>query len=64
VATASRAKTVPNVTAEFTLEKETKNMMRFREVDEGRKIGVIYMDKGEHERIGKPDKINVTVTPA
>jgi len=58
----SRAKSVANLTVHFTLEKETKNMVRFREDEEGRNIGTLYMDQEQHKKLGAPGSITVIVT--
>lgn len=53
---------------EFEYEKETKNKVRYQELNESDdspiRIGVLYIDKTAHEELGKPEKLKVTVEAA
>jgi len=50
------------LTAVFSLEKETKNTMRFSEEPEGPPIvNTIYVQKWAVARLGKPKRIRVTI---
>jgi hypothetical protein len=51
----------------FTIEKETKNCVRFTELvgdDESPYIRTLYITKELHAEIGTPDEITVTVAAA
>lgn len=64
----SKANVRNGVTAIFVQEKETKNSVRFEEeVDNGKEpvIGMyFYIKKSLHERLGKPDALEISVKVA
>lgn len=55
----------------LTLERETKNTVRFAEDEEGQPdghpgasvIGTLYIQKFAHVQLGKPEKLVVSVDP-
>jgi hypothetical protein len=54
------------LTAVFTVEKETKNTIRYQEVvsTEPPVVGTIYIQKYAANKLGNPSKITVTVEAA
>lgn len=54
------------VTAELAFTKETKNKARFDEQGdrEQHKVGNLYIDKRDYERMGRPSTVQVTVQSA
>lgn len=57
------AKTAP-ITVEFQYEKDTANTVRYTEVvDDGadKLVGVLYIQKNTAARLGKPEKLTVTL---
>lgn len=54
----------------LTLERETKNTVRFAEDDAGQPpdhpgapvVGTIYLQKAAHARLGAPERITVTIS--
>jgi hypothetical protein len=51
----------------FTIERETKNCVRFTELvgdDESPYIRTLYISKELHDDLGNPDDISVTVAAA
>jgi hypothetical protein len=57
----------PEMVVEFVKERETKNTIRFQEVDnpEGEPpvIGTLYVQKWVLKRLGDPDRIAVAIRP-
>lgn len=51
------------LTAKFVTERETKNTVRFREdgPEDQHKIGTLYVQKSELQKLGNPNKLLVTV---
>ena len=49
----------------FTFEKETKNTVRFAEVDEGRgtTVGTLYVQKHAYADLGSPTGVLVEIFP-
>jgi hypothetical protein len=45
-------------------EKDTKNKGRYKEVGGAKTMGYAYVDLKELEKIGNPEKITLTITPA
>jgi hypothetical protein len=54
----------------FTLERETKNTVRFAEDEAGQPddhpgtpvVGTLYIQKAAHAKLGSPKEITVTIT--
>ncbi len=59
----TEVKKMHTVTVEMTLEKETKGTKRFRELNNQRLIGSLYVPKLTLEKLGDPAMIRVSVTP-
>lgn len=60
-----KAEAPKSITAEFAVDKDTKNTKRYTEVvQEGdlAQIGTVYVPKYTLKDLGNPDKITVTVT--
>lgn len=53
-----------SVTIELSHEKDTKNKGRYKEVGGKGVMGYAYLDLGELEKLGSPEKIKLTVTAA
>ena len=53
----------------FTLERETKNTVRFAEDEAGQPsdhpgtpvVGTLYLQKAAHSKLGAPNRITVTI---
>lgn len=52
-------------TIEFEVERETKNTVRFQELegDGPAAIGVLYVQKSAVKQLGSPKRIRVTIEP-
>jgi hypothetical protein len=50
----------------FQRERETKNTVRYEEVvsDMLSVVGTLYLQKWAHHRLGEPEVITVSITPA
>lgn len=53
-----------SVTIEMEHEKDTKNKGRYKELGSKGVMGYAYIDLGELEKLGSPEKIKLTVTPS
>lgn len=52
------------VSVEMTLEKDTKNTVRFQEVHDDTEhpvLRTLYLSKPEHAKLGAPQSISVTI---
>ena len=56
--------TSKKVTIGFSYEKDTTNKVRFKELAENPRIGILYLTKKSYEAMGKPKNINVTLETA
>ena len=54
------------LTLTFRRERETKNTVRYEEVvtDMPSVVGTLYLQKWAHHRLGEPEVITVSITPA
>jgi hypothetical protein len=51
-----------SVTIKLEHEKDTKNKGRYKETGGKGVMGYAYLDLGELEKLGSPEKIEITVT--
>lgn len=52
------------LTLEFEREKETKNTIRFQELENGdgpKVVGTLYLQKYAVKKLGNPEKLRVTL---
>jgi hypothetical protein len=53
------------LTLTFRRERETKNTVRYEEVSAMPSVvGTLYLQKWAHHRLGEPEVITVSITPA
>ncbi len=52
------------ITVPFEREKETKNTVRFKERDEGDRVGMIYVPKATVRELGDPAVLELTLAAA
>jgi hypothetical protein len=58
------AKKEKSLSISFTKEKETKGTFRYAEDGDDPAIGKLYLKKDAAEKLGNPEDLTVTVTPA
>jgi uncharacterized protein YlbG (UPF0298 family) len=64
---ATTRNTAPTVTATLELVKDTKNTRRYGEVvEDGQtpKVGTVYVQNADVEALGRPERIQVTLSAA
>jgi hypothetical protein len=52
------------LTLKFTREKETKGTQRFAEDGDEPSVGTLYVKKAADAKLGKPERITVTIEPS
>lgn len=48
----------------FVYVRDTKNKVRFNEEGSQNLIGALYLSKSHYEKLGKPEKLSVSVAAA
>lgn len=55
---------MPPITVELTLERETKNKVRFAEHHGEEQLGTIYLPKTTWDALGRPRALTIALEPA